>query len=100
MSPKFKQHARLKALTVVLLLSLITLPVLAQSGGTYNLEWSTVDGGGGTFSNGGDWSLGGAIGQPDAGSLSGGTFTLSGGFWAGVQEVIVQLFNYLPLIVR
>jgi len=100
MSPKVKQHPRLKALLVVCLLSLITLPVLAQSGGPYNLEWSTIDGGGGTFSSGGDWSLGGTIGQPDAGSLSGGTFTLSGGFWAGVQEIITQLYNYLPLIIR
>jgi len=100
MSPKVKQHPRLKALLVVCLLSLITLPVLAQSGGTYNLEWNTIDGGGGTFSSGGDWSLGGTIGQPDAGSLSGGTFTLSGGFWAGVQEIITQLYNYLPLIIR
>jgi len=89
-----------KALVAVTLLMLITLPVLAQSGGTYNLEWSTIDGGGGTFSTGGGWSLGGTIGQPDAGNLSGGTFTLSGGFWAGVQEIITQLYNYLPLIVR
>jgi len=27
--------------------------------------------------------LGGTIGQPDEGTLTGGAFTLSGGFWAG-----------------
>jgi len=56
---------------------------LAQSGGGYDLTWSTVDGGGGTFSTGGVYSLGGTAGQPDAGLLSGGTWTLAGGFWPG-----------------
>jgi hypothetical protein len=31
----------------------------------------------------------GTIGQPDAGTLSGGSFTLEGGFWAVVSEVVV-----------
>lgn len=43
----------------------------------------TIDGGGGTSSVGGTFALGGTIGQPDAGRLSGASFTLSGGFWAG-----------------
>lgn len=47
-----------------------------------SIPWYTVDGGGGT-STGGVYSLSGTIGQPDAGVLSGGTFTLTGGFWAG-----------------
>jgi hypothetical protein len=42
----------------------------------------TVDGGGGG-SAGGSFALGGTAGQPDAGRMSGGTFTLAGGFWAG-----------------
>ena len=100
MSPKIRQQPLLKALIVVCLLLLITLPVLAQSGGPFNLEWNTSDGGGGTFSTGGNWSLGGTIGQLDVGSLSGGTFILNGGFWAGAQEVISQFFNFLPLIIR
>lgn len=49
----------------------------------YDLSWFTIDGGGATFSTGGNFSLGGTIGQPDAGIMSGGTFTLTGGFWAG-----------------
>lgn len=60
----------------------LTAAVLAQ---TYDLSWSTIDGGGATFSTGGAYSLGGTSGQPDAGSLttpmSGGAFTLVGGFW-------------------
>lgn len=43
----------------------------------------TVDGGGGTNSTGGTFALGGTIGQPDAGLLSGSGFTLAGGFWFG-----------------
>jgi LPXTG-site transpeptidase (sortase) family protein len=65
------------------LLVLFFLPaaiVLAQSGG-YDLSWWTVDGGGATFSTGGSYRLGGTIGQPDAGELSGGSYTLYGGFW-------------------
>jgi hypothetical protein len=43
----------------------------------------TIDGGGGTNSSGGNFTLGGTIGQPDAGVLSGTGFTLAGGFWFG-----------------
>ena len=51
----------------VALLSLLLLPLnsAAQSGGGYDLAWSTTDGGGGTSSNGG-YTLAGTIGQPDA----------------------------------
>jgi len=41
----------------------------------------TIDGGGEMFSSGGGFELSGTIGQPDAGVLSGGNFTLAGGFW-------------------
>jgi hypothetical protein len=43
----------------------------------------TIDGGGTTRSSGGTFALGGTVGQPDAGRLAGGSFTLSGGFWSG-----------------
>lgn len=87
--------------TAILLVLTVLLPLtsiaLAQSGGGYDLAWSTVDGGGYTFSSGGDYSLGGTIGQPDAGVLSGGDYTLIGGFW-GSGAVTHKL--YLPLILR
>jgi hypothetical protein len=47
----------------------------------------TIDGGGGTRSTGGTFAVGGTIGQPDAGWLSGSSFTLSGGFWSGGAAV-------------
>ena len=55
--------------------------VHAQSGGTFELTWFTVDGGGATALSGGTFELGGSAGQPDAGILNGGSYTLSGGFW-------------------
>jgi hypothetical protein len=61
-----------------------TAIVLASSGGSYTLDWSTIDGGAGTSSSGG-LRLSGTIGQPDAGIASGGAYTVSGGFWAGAQ---------------
>ena len=79
-----KPHAKpnLRVLLFAGLMLLLTLPVLAQSGGELDLSWNTVDSGG-TFSSGGSYTLGGTIGQPDAGTLTGGAYTLSGGFWAG-----------------
>ncbi len=70
-------------LFVALLCLSMELPglVRAQSGGGYDLTWSSVDGGG-MFSAGGGYALGGTVGQPDAGAaLAGGGYTLTGGFW-------------------
>ena len=80
-----KRHAKpnLRVLLFAGLTLLFTLPVLAQSGGELDLSWNTIDSGGGTFSSGGSYTLGGTIGQPDAGGMTGGAYTLSGGFWAG-----------------
>jgi hypothetical protein len=58
----------------------------AQSGGQFDLSWSTIDAGGGT-SSGGQFELSGTIGQPEAGVLNGGQFKLEGGFWSGITLV-------------
>jgi hypothetical protein len=55
----------------------------AQSGGPYTLVKSTIDGGGQMWSTGGSYTLGGTIGQFDAGQHSGGVYTCGGGFWGG-----------------
>ena len=52
----------------------------------YAIDWFTMDGGGGT-STGGVFSVSGTIGQPDAGVMSGGQFTLVGGFWGIVAAI-------------
>jgi hypothetical protein len=63
-----------------------TIGARAQSGGKYDLSWSTIDCGGGT-SAGGQFSVSGTAGQPDAGTLAGGQFKIAGGFWSGVSVV-------------
>jgi hypothetical protein len=84
-------------LILILVLGVAVSTVLAQSGGSYDLTWNTVDGGGATFSTGGSYSLGGTIGQADASTLSGGTYALAGGFWGGVAAMFGI---YLPLVMK
>ena len=52
----------------------------------YSIDWYSVDGGGGV-SAGGNYDLRGTIGQPDAGTTSGGDYTLAGGFWGIVSAI-------------
>jgi hypothetical protein len=70
-------------------------PAVPPSG--YDLSWYTIDGGGATFSIGGSYSLGGSIGQADAGSMSGGSYQLNGGFWGGAS---INYTVYLPLVLK
>jgi len=72
----------MKTVFLSLLISLAALAALGQ----YSVDWSTIDGGGGT-STGGVYSVTGTIGQPDAGAMSGGNYTLQGGFW-GIISVV------------
>jgi hypothetical protein len=65
---------------------------------TYDLSWWTVDGGAAALGGGG-YSLGGTVGQPDAGLLSDGGYTLGGGFWGG-GALPVRRTLYLPLVLR
>jgi hypothetical protein len=65
--------------TTLIALVIFTSAARAQ----FAIQWSTIDGGGGT-SSGGAYTLSGTIGQPDAGTLSGGSYTLEGGFWPGL----------------
>lgn len=67
-----------------MLINLAALTASAQIYEMYDINWSTIDGGGGPAS-GGTFSLNGTIGQPDAGVMSGGVFTITGGFWGGVS---------------
>ena len=87
------------------LLSLLFVALLlggvawAAQSASYDLSWWTVDAGGHTFSTGEGYTLGGTIGQPDAGALTGGDYTLGGGFWRG-GAVAVRYQLYLPLTIR
>jgi hypothetical protein len=73
------------ALALLVAAILATSAALAQTGGGYDLTWSTVDSGGGS-SAGSGYQLAGTVGQPDAGAtLSGGGYALAGGFWSGAS---------------
>ena len=60
----------------------IVVSASAQSGGSYVIDWGTIDAGGGV-SVGGSYILRGTIGQPDAAVSAGGSYELLGGFWPG-----------------
>src|SRR5688572_32929568 len=77
----FRLFRKLPVLGSLTLLAASAALAYAQSGGGFDLSWSTIDGGGATFSTGGAYSLGGTVGQHDAGTQTGGVYTLTGGFW-------------------
>ena len=81
---------------VAIALLLVVSTALARS--SYDLFWWTVDGGGGAAS-GGPYTLSGTIGQPEAGILTGGNYTLGGGFWGG-EMAAVEYKVLLPLVLR
>ena len=70
-----------KLAAITLILGVATL----APGQDYEIDWRTIDGGGGT-SAGGTFELEGTLGQHDsndpATALTGADFTLVGGFWA------------------
>jgi hypothetical protein len=90
------------SIAIILLIGLTTAnaqgindPTPPQSG--YDLSGYIIAGGGATFSTSGSYSLGGTIGQPDAGMMSTGSYTLLGGFW-GVAAINYNV--YLPLALK
>ena len=69
---------------IILLLSLL-IPAAGFSQ-QYAIDWHKIAGGGGT-STGAVYSVSGTIGQADAGRMSGGNFSLEGGFWGIVAAI-------------
>jgi len=84
-------------LLVIVLLGLLAAGAVQAAPLAYALPWWTADGGGGAAS-GGSYSLGSTAGQPDAGVLSGGGFTLAGGYWGGAGQPESHI--YLPMLMR
>src|SRR5215469_14543800 len=74
----------MKKLILCSFLALASLPALAQS---YSIDWYKIAGGGGTSTNG-QYALSGTIGQHDAGGpMTGGNYSLTGGFWSLISVV-------------
>jgi hypothetical protein len=76
----------MKLMKILLGLALWLVPslIFAQN---YSIGWYKIAGGGGT-SSGGQYSVSGTIGQPDAGAaMTGGNYSLTGGFWSLISVV-------------
>jgi hypothetical protein len=71
--------------------------VFAQSAG-YTLDWFVLAGGG--QASGGAYTVRGVAGQSTAGSLSGGTYSLSGGFLLAEPPAQTSFQRYLPVTIR
>jgi hypothetical protein len=85
-------------IAALVLLCLTVAVAQAQSGAGYDLSWWSVDGGGGSAIHAGAYTWGGTAGQPDAGALTGGAYTLQGGFWGGGLSPGERVF--LPFITK
>jgi hypothetical protein len=66
----------------ILVVGALLLLAAAGDAGTLTIPWHTVDAGGGlSTSLDGRFTVIGTVGQPDAGTLTGASFELFGGFW-------------------
>ena len=100
-----------KQITITLLLMIILLlplsTTMAQTGGGFDLSWSTIESGGASVSSSDIASgreprfiLTGIIGQADARLLTDGTFSLSGGFLQNEASNSINIYLYLPIIMK
>jgi hypothetical protein len=90
------------AALVAMLVFTAGLAAYTYAGGEMALDWYSIDGGGGR-SSGGGYVLSGSIGQHDAGTLSGGSYSVEGGFWSGMVEPTATVDSrsvYLPVVLR
>lgn len=80
---RIRQRRNAFLLAIFLTLFATGAVAIAGAGGGYLLEWWTVDTGGASLSTGGDYSLGGSVGQAEAdpNTAAGGDYSLRGGFW-------------------
>ncbi|HNT25760.1 MAG TPA: hypothetical protein PKM21_15425 [Anaerolineales bacterium] len=91
-----KLHWQMLLLGLVCALLLLATSVAYADTMAAKINWWTVDGGGG-HSSSDHFSLNGAIGQPDAGYLSGENARLYGGFWMFGGEVGTGYQVFLPI---
>jgi hypothetical protein len=79
---KIKRNALLLSL---ILTATTSVAALAQSGGNFDLGWFAIGGGGGA-SAGGPYAFAATAGQPGTDRVTGGAYTLSSGYWSGVDD--------------
>ena len=86
-------NIRIMRLATLVCVLVVIRFAFAQTGGDYELSWSTIDGGGGTGS-GGSYIVRGTIAQHDAAYSAGGPYELLGGFWPGGPICIVDFYSF------
>jgi hypothetical protein len=89
---KIQSQTVLNKQSILLVLLALGL-IVSSSWGQYEISWYTIDGGGGR-SSGGDFTLTGTIGQPDAAYSAGGNYELLGGFWPGGPLCFVNFEHF------
>jgi hypothetical protein len=90
-------------LFVTIIVVALTLPqsqASARPNATYELVKSSIGPGG--SGSAGIYAVSSSIGQPAAGEVSAGIYTLGGGFWGGgvLVPVASRYAVYLPLVLR
>lgn len=90
-----KSKAKIAALTIVLLLVLVSTSS-AGSSTQYAIEWDVASAGGTPMSSS-TYGLQGTIGQPAQGTSSSSNYVLCAGYWCGIDA---DYTIYLPLILR
>ena len=76
----------MKSMKTLILFFAVLIPAIGFSQ-QYSIDWYKIAGGGGT-SSGGNYSVSGTIGQPDAsGAMTGGIFSVNGGYWSLISAV-------------
>ena len=85
---EIRRSNRIRLLSPWLCISaLLWLLGVSTGFGQYSIDWHKISGGGGT-STGGVYTVSGTIGQHDAGGpMTGGNYSLTGGFWALISVV-------------
>jgi hypothetical protein len=90
-----KNKAKIVALTIVLLLVLVSMSSAGNSA-QYAIEWDVVSAGG-TPMTSSSYGLAGTVGQPAQGISSSSNYVLCAGYWCGVS---VDYTIYLPIVLR
>ncbi len=83
------------AIPLIVIMLLWTSYALASSAQGYTLDWFETSSS--ATMVGGEFSLTGIVGQADSGTMSGGGYTLNGGFLVSRGE---EYSIFLPLVIR
>lgn len=94
-----KKKVLLNILAVLLVMILAGVSAVRAQERAFTLPWSVISSGG-MGGTAGIYTIHSTLGQPVAGTVDGGTYHLTSGFWTEVIKSIMEFFNFLPLIIK